>query len=162
VSDKQVYVMQSASGLTKVGMSNAPDKRRAAVNWEHGGIGSGARVAFATDLMAKETARLVEREAHHLLRLWDVGYEWFRVDAETAIGAIALAQENVANGVHYRKPKLESIAIPVVLTNEEFEMIDEIRILLGKKLGRTPSRHEAIRHSVQGWAYDLRRREYYE
>lgn len=89
-----VYVIHSAGGFVKIGISGNPARRAADLR---------PHQPFTVELVhvrdpGNLKARLVEAAAHHLLKDRHVRGEWFEVSTEEAIAAIEAAVTMVAAG----------------------------------------------------------------
>ena len=86
VAKQYIYVMQSGSGLVKVGISINPEARRAAI-----ATGNGFEVNIAKLFGPIHGAATVEKLAHNTLSVHRRGGEWFACSSEDAIHAVASA-----------------------------------------------------------------------
>lgn len=87
-----VYIMESDSGLVKIGISKNPLKR---ANTLENSSGNNIKLRHTLDL---DNAKAVEKAAHYILRAKRKNGEWFNVSTREAVRAISDAVKLLSAG----------------------------------------------------------------
>lgn len=116
---KSLYVMGSAIGLTKIGISDDPSARLRTIQ-----AASGIRLSLVHSSDKTANARSIEAAAHKLLASKRKTGEWFDVTAEEAIEALA----DAAKLVEERRREKKRLGRPLI----HGERLERVQVLITK------------------------------
>lgn len=117
---KSLYVMGSAIGLTKIGISDDPSARLRTIQ-----AASGIRLSLVHSSDKTANARSIEAAAHKLLASKRKTGEWFDVTAEEAIEALA----DAAKLVEERRREKKRLGRPLI----HGERLERVQMLITRE-----------------------------